>query len=169
MNIQSLKKYVLNCFLLTFPIMIWNIVLMKELPLNFQPEVFWKDIPAYLIYGENISRTIVFVLTLLMPLRISTTTQKKGLFLYIIGTVLYFSSWLALIYFPESNWSNHIIGFTAPAYTPLLWLTGIGLIGNSFYLNLPYKRWFFISVSAIFLIFHNYHTIIIYFRTHNGL
>lgn len=158
----------LNCFLLMCPI-VWNIVLTKKLPLNFQPAVFWKDVPPYLTYGENISRTIVFVLTILMPLRISTKTQKRGLLLYFIGTMLYFASWIALIYFPDSNWSNHIIGFTAPAYTPLLWLTGIGFIGNSFYQNLPYKRWFFISLSIIFLIFHNFHTIIIYLRTHNGV
>lgn len=166
MNIDTIKKYSLNCFLLTLPIMIWNIVLTKKLPQSFQPEIFWKDIPAYLTYGENISRAVVFMLTLLMPLRISTATQKKGLFLYIAGTIVYFASWLVLIYFPDSRWSNHMIGFMAPAYTPLLWLTGIGLIGNSFYFNLPYRRWFFISASIIFLLFHNLHTITIYFRTH---
>lgn len=148
--------------------MIWNITLTKELPLNYQSEVIWKDIPTYVTYGENISRTIVFMLTILMPLRISTSTQKKGLFLYFIGIAVYFASWIVLIYFPNSSWSNHIMGFMAPAYTPLLWLTGIALIGKSFYLNLPYRSWFFISVSIIFLVFHNFHTITIYFRTHNG-
>lgn len=166
MNIDSVKKYLLNCFLLTLPIMVWNILLTNKLPPAFQSEIFWKDIPTCLTYGENISRTIVFMLTLLMPLSISTSTQKNGLFLYIGGTILYFASWLALIYFPHSSWSNNIIGFMAPAYTPLLWLIGIGLIGNSFYFNLPYRRWFFILISIIFLIFHNFHVIKIYFRTH---
>ena len=166
MNVESLKKYSLNCFLLTLPIMIWNIVLTNKLPKEFQPAIFSKDIPALLTYAENISRTFVFILTLLMPLCISKLTQKRGLILYVGGTLLYFISWLVLIYFPDSRWSNNVFGFMAPAYTPLLWLTGIGLIGNSFYFNLPYRRWFFILTAIIFLVFHNFHTMTIYFRTH---
>jgi hypothetical protein len=59
-----------------------------------------------------------------------------------------------------------VFGFLAPAYTPLFWLIGIGLIGDSFYFNLSFKRWFFICSSIIFLLFHNTHTAIIYSRTH---
>jgi hypothetical protein len=166
MNIDIIKKYSTNCFLLTLPIMVWNIVLTNKLPKEFQSEIFWKDITVFLTYGENISRTIIFMLTLLMPMSILTNTQKKGFFLYIGGTVLYFASWLVLIYFPNCELSNNVLGFMAPAYTPLLWLLGIGLIGNSFYFNLPFRRWFFILTAIIFLIFHNFHTITIYFRTH---
>lgn len=166
MKIKTLKKYLLNCFLLTIPIMIWNIIFTSKLPQYYQPEIFWKDIPAWLKYSENISRILIFILTLLMPLNISTLTQKRGLILYIGGTLIYFASWLVLIYFPNSSWSNNILGFMAPAYTPLLWLTGIGFVGNSFCFNLPYKRWFFILIVIIFLILHNFHTMTIYFRTH---
>lgn len=146
--------------------MVWDSLLTDKLPKDFQSAIFWKDIPAFLTYGENISRAMVFMLTLLMPLSISTITQKKGLFFYVGGTMLYFVSWLTLIYFPHSGWSNNIFGFMAPAYTPLLWLIGIGLIGNSFYFNLPYRRCFFIFISIVFLMFHNFHAITIYFRTH---
>jgi hypothetical protein len=59
-----------------------------------------------------------------------------------------------------------MLGFMAPAYTPLLWLSGIGLIGNAFYFNLPYRRCLFIFTSLVFLSFHNFHTLTIYFRTH---
>jgi hypothetical protein len=166
MNLITVKKYSLNCFLLTLPILIWNMLLTNKLPKAFQPEIFRNDMPSFLTYGENVSRIIVFTLTFLMPLRILTNTQKKGLFLYIGGTLLYFASWLILIYFPDSGWSTSILGFMAPAYTPLLWLTGIGLIGNSFYFNLTYRRWLFIGTSLVFLTFHNFHTLIIYFRTH---
>lgn len=166
MNIYTIRKYSLNCFLFTLPIMVWNIVLTSKLPQEFQPEIFWKDIPPLLSYGENISRLVVFMLTLLMPLSISTETQKRGLFLYAGGTLLYFFSWIVLIVLPNSAWSKSLIGFTAPAYTPLVWLIGIGLIGNSFYFNLPFRRWFFISASILFLIFHNCHTVVIYFKTH---
>lgn len=99
-----------------------------------------------------------------MPLRVSTSLQKKGLVLYVIGTVVYFASWLLLILAPESAWSRSAIGFAAPAFTPALWLLGIGLIGDSLYFNVPYKRWMFIVVAAVFLILHNTHTLIVFFR-----
>ena len=166
MNLETIKKYSLNCFLWTLPIMAWNIALTNKLPKDFQPDIFWKDIPALLTYAENISRTLIFMLTLLMPLSISTFKQKRGLILYVGGTILYFISWLVLIYFPDSRWSSNVFGFMAPAYTPLLWLMGIEMIGNSFYFNLPYRRWFFILTAIIFLMFHNFHTMAIYFRTH---
>ena len=161
-----MKKYLLNCFLLMLPIIIWNVALTNRLPQEFQPEKFWNEIPAWLKYAENISRILLFILTILMPLSISTSTQKRGLILYIGGTTIYFASWLLLIFSPDSAWSNSIFGFMTPAYTPLLWLTGIGLIGDSFYFNLPYRRWFFILLSVVFLIFHNLHTLMIYLRIH---
>ncbi|WP_157585597.1 hypothetical protein [Runella zeae] len=166
MSLNTIKKYATNCFLLTIPIMIWNIVLTSKLPKDFQPEIFWKDIPTLLTYGENISRALVFMLTFLMPLRISTPTQKKGLYIYLGGVLLYFASWLVLILFPDSKWSNSTVGFTAPSYTPLIWLIGIGLIGDSFYFNWPFRRWFFVLISILFLLFHNFHAFTIYSRTH---
>jgi len=146
--------------------MAWNLVFSEKLPKEFQPEIFWKDIPAFLKYGENALRVLVLMLTFLMPLSIATLVQKKGVVLYVIGTLIYFASWYILINFPNIGWSQNIIGFTAPAFTPLIWLLGIGLLGNSFYFNLPFKRWYFISISILFLIFHNIHAIIIYTRTH---
>jgi len=166
MNVNSFKKYLNNCFLLTIPILVWNLIFTNQLPQAFQPEVMWNDIPVYITYGENILRTIVFMLTMLMPLRITTREQKIGLILYVAGTLIYFLSWLPLMYYPESNWSNHVIGFMAPAYTPVFWLIGIGIVGNAFYFRLPFKRWYFISVSILFLIFHNLHTFLIFNRIH---
>lgn len=166
MHVAIVSKYVLNCFLLTLPILLWNILLTEKLPHNYQPEVFWKDIPPFLMYAENGSRIAVFMLTLLMPLRISSATQKKGLLLYILGTLLYSASWLVLICYPDSSWSNSLMGFSAPACTPLLWLAGIAFIGRSYYFKWPYKSWHFISISALFLLFHIFHTVNIYFRMH---
>lgn len=166
MTSNSLLKYLLNCFLLTVPIMIWNLLLSEKLPAAFQPEVFWNDIPPLVTYGENASRIFLFMFTLLMPLRVSTPVQKRGLFLYVAGTVLYFVSWLLLIWFPDSSWSQSMAGFTAPAYTPLIWLVGIGLVADSFYFNRKYKPWYFISIAVLFLLFHNFHTITVFLRLH---
>ena len=49
------------------PIMIWNILFTEKLPQEYQPEVFWQEIPAWLKYAENISRILLFILTILMP------------------------------------------------------------------------------------------------------
>jgi len=166
MSFIPVQKYLLNCFVLTIPVLIWNIALTKILPKEYQPEIFWEKIPHKLTYGENIFRISVFLLALFMPISFSTIIQKEGLVIYLSGMILYLASWLLLIYSPNSKWSNSMFGFLAPAYTPLFWLIGIGLIGNSFYFNIPYRHWYFISISVIFLLFHNAHALTIYFRKH---
>lgn len=163
MKATKLYKYFFNCFVLTIPILIWNILLTDQLPKTTKSEMSLQNISPFLIYGENIVRIIVFTMMAFMPIQISDTTQKQGLLLFIFGTIIYFASWLVLIYYPDSLWSKSPLGILSPAYTPALWLIGIGLIGNSFYFNLPYKRWIFMSLSIIFLVFHNIHTYKIYF------
>jgi hypothetical protein len=150
MNFENFKKYVFTCFLLTIPILLWDYLFTDRLPKAFQPESFWKDIPSFIAHIENISRLIMFVFISFMPIKIVTPIQKKGLVLYVIGTLLYFASWLILMYFPNSVWSKSMFGLLAPAYTPLIWLIGIGLIGNSFYFNIPFKRWLYFLVVIIF-------------------
>lgn len=164
-----IKKYLGNCFILILPILIWNILLTDHLPRAYQPEVFSKDIPSFLMFGEQISRIIIFLLAFLMPLHISRSNrgQRLGLYIYIVGVLLYFASWIMLIGLPNSAWSNSMVGFSAPAITPALWLAGIGLIGNSFYFNLPFRRWPFMFISAIFLFFHISHTIGVYYTIHS--
>ena len=70
----------------------------------------------------------MIALAVFMPLRISTQRQKTGLVIYIVGAILYILSWVPLILFPQSAWSTSLIGFSAMAYTPLVWLIGIGLV-----------------------------------------
>jgi hypothetical protein len=130
MKLNKFRYYFANCFLLVLPILVWNIGLQSKLPVIFQQETVWKNSIFLLTIGETISRSTVFALTLLMPLRISTRRQKAGLLMYLGGVVLYFISWLVLIYLLGSAWSMSLVGFSAPAYMPLLWLTGIGLIGD---------------------------------------
>lgn len=164
MNAASIFKYIFNCFLLTLPVMAWDLLFTDKLPSAYQPETFQSDIPVFLTHAENISRICVFVLTVCMPLRFKTPLQKKGLVVYITGLLLYFASWLALMYFPGSSWSSSAAGFMAPAYTPLCWLLGIALIGGDSYFNLRFYRVIFISISVLFLVFHNVHAWLVYCR-----
>jgi hypothetical protein len=144
--------------------MVWNGLFSSKLPRSYSTEVFDKDIPAFLSAGENVFRLFVFILPLLMPLKVETETQKLGLSLYIIGTVVYFLSWLAQIYIPQSAWSLSAFGFLAPAYTPLIWLTGIGFIGSTLYFASPYQSWMYIALATVFVSFHLSHATTIYFR-----
>ena len=105
MKTTFITDYLLNCMLLLLPIMAWNGIFPSKLPWAYATEIFDKDIPAFLSYGENIFRLFVFTLPLLMPLNIETQSQKLGLFIYIAGTVIYFLSWLAQMYFSQSVWS----------------------------------------------------------------
>ncbi|MDR6733385.1 uncharacterized membrane protein (DUF485 family) [Sphingobacterium sp. 2149] len=159
-NISS--NYNVNCFLLFLPILIWNVCLGGQLPQNYQPEVFSKATPSFLIYGENISKFILFAISFLMPLRIRSKKQKIGFYIYIFGLLLYFLSWILLISFPDDWWSTSFIGFSAPAFTPAIWLLGISFIGSSFYLHIPFHRFTFILFSTVFLFFHIAHTVIVF-------
>lgn len=125
MKTASLTNYLLNCLLLLLPIMAWNLSFASKLPWAYSEEVFSKNIPSFITIGENVFRLIVFIFPILMLLRIETQSQKLGLWLYIVGTAIYFISWLAQIYFPHNAWSLSVWGFLAPAYTPLIWLIGI--------------------------------------------
>jgi hypothetical protein len=150
--------------LLLLPIMAWNLILTKKLPQAYSAEIFEKDIPAFIVNGENVSRLIVFILPLLMPFHIETQTQILGWWLYIAGTILYFFSWLVQIYYPQSAWSLSAFGFLAPAYTPLIWLIGIGLIGNTLYFSFPYRSWMYIFTAIVFIGFHLSHAATAYLR-----
>jgi len=165
MNKATILKYVLNCFLF-FVLPLLMMVFGNRLPPPLLFENFSKGIPPVIEYGETIFRYAVMILAVFMPLQISTPRQKVGLAIYIVGVILYVLSWVPLILFPQSAWSTSWIGFSAMAYTPLIWLIGIGLVGDSFYFPIPYKPWYYILLSTVFVIFHMAHTILVYVRTY---
>src|SRR5208283_283913 len=102
---KNILSYLLNCFLLIIPILLWKVLFASSLPKGYALEFFWKDIPPYIGTVENVLRLMVILLPLLMPLGIKSESQKIGLAIFVIGVLLYFSSWLVQIYFPESAWS----------------------------------------------------------------
>jgi len=165
MNISKNVSYLYSCFWLLVPILVFNLIYAHQLPAAFQMEIFWKDIPKQISLPENILRGFVMVLPVFMRLRVSTPGQKLGLRLYLAGLLLYFASWAVLIVLPQCAWSMSAVGFLAPAYTPIVWLAGIGMIGNELlFAKIPIKPWIYWTLSTMFLIFHNWHTAIVYFR-----
>jgi hypothetical protein len=163
-KMSIINKISSNGFVPIIPILVWNILFTSKLPPAFSPESFNRDIPLTIVIGENIFRSIVFLLPIFFRINLSSSIGKIGFFVFSIGTVLYFLSWLILIYFPDSGWSRSLFGFAAPAYTPLIWLVGLSLMADSYYFNIPFSKWHFILPSLGFFIFHLLHTFHVFKR-----
>jgi hypothetical protein len=151
-----------NGLLLTIPPLFFNLLFAGSLPSAFSPEIFDKDIPMFITYGENIFRAFVFLFPIFMVLKLQTPRQKTGLRIYLIGIAIYFASWLVLIYTPESAWSTSLLGFLAPAYTPFIWLLGMSMIGDRTCLKIPYRWWVYLIGVVFFLAFHVSHVFIVF-------
>jgi hypothetical protein len=154
-------KYFLNCFLMLIPIFVWNGYFFDVLPEKYTNDN-WNDIPLIIAYGENVFRFFIFVSPVFMVLSFKTRSQKFGLALYVLGTILYFSSWAAHIYFPETAWSQSLLGFMAPAYTTIIWLIGIGLIGRHSFFRIPHISRYYIIASICFVIIHSLHPYLVF-------
>lgn len=162
LNRESLFRYLRNCFILLIPIIIWNVAFTDLLPESFKGDNFNSGIPAFIIWIENFTRLLVFALPAFMPLTIFYKYQKFGLAFYFIGTFLYFLSWRPLILYPDGVWSSSLIGYLAPAITPIIFLVGVGLIGHRLFFNVKYKKVTYILISTVFVIFHAVHVVMAY-------
>ncbi len=145
MNIQFAW---LNCFLLILPLLVWNIYLGPKI--TDQRIISDTHSPKWLLIAENGTRLLVFAFPLLLPLQLKDVWSKAGLGVYFIGTLVYFASWLPLMFAPNSAWSNSIAGLLAPRLTPYLSFLGIAFIGSS---------WLYGLLAAVFILFHSLHGI----------
>jgi len=138
----------INCLWLLVPLLVWNTVLAPKITL----EQINSDAhsPAWLLMAENITRIVVFAFPLLLPLRIQDGSSKTGLGIYVLGTLIYFASWIPIIWMPDSPWSQSAVGLLAPRLTPFLSFLGMALIGHS----IPY-----VVISALFISLHTWHGI----------
>ncbi len=166
MSNPLIRKYLISCGLLLFPIFIWNAVFVRFLPPAFAQSEFWRDIPYLLGATENSLRLLTFTLPFLMPLEVSSTKQRTGLVIFIIGNLLYFASWLALIAAPNSLWSQSALGFLAPSYTPALWFIGLALLSRQLFWGSIYRWWMYLALSGLFLVAHISHAVIVYARNY---
>ncbi len=157
-------RFVASCGLLILPILLWNVAFTRYLPPALGPAEFWRDIPPVVAYGENAFRVAVVVLPFLMPLDLSTAARRRELWFFVAGMLVYFAAWIPLMLAPHSPWSTSWFGFLAPAYTPFLWLAGIGLVGRKLYWRLPYRPWVYLALGTAFVAFHVTHAAIVYAR-----
>jgi hypothetical protein len=150
-------RYILNGFLLFIPLLVFDAAFASRLPAAYQAAC-WDDVPALVTVPEGALRVGTMLLALLLPISVAGPVQLSGAALYVVGLAAYGMAWAAQILFPRSSWSTGTAGFLAPAFTPALWLTGIGLIG--FRPLIPHIRalpWIFLATAAVFLAFHNVH------------
>lgn len=163
-----LRKTMTNGYILIIPIIIWNISFLSYLPSSYSPSNFNSDIPLWIIVGENLFRTVLFVFPLFLQINIKKSFENRGLITYLFGVVIYFSSWLAIIIYPTSAWSSSILGFTAPAYTPVIWILGLSMMVDSYYFKFKfnYSKWHFLLPSMSLIVFHISHAIYVHNRTY---
>jgi len=143
------RLQLLNCFWLLLPVFAWNAIFASRLP----QEGFKSDagVPRSILLLEQLLRIGVFTLPVLLPLGWEDQGSRAGLTLYVLGLLVYFASWLPLIYLPAGAWSKSAMGLLAPAYTPILWLAGIALAGGS---------WPYALLSLLFVSVHVHHNIL---------
>ena len=137
-----------NCFWLLVPLLIWNIALGSKITLD--AVLSDANSPAWLLFTENVTRILVFIFPILLPFRVQDNLSKTGLGIYLVGTLIYFATWIPLILAPGSAWSQSPAGLLAPRLTPFLPFLGIAQIGHS----VTYA-----GISIVFILLHTWHGI----------
>jgi hypothetical protein len=157
-----------NGFWLTLPPLLLSLGLMRFLPTALTAEQFNQGMPQLLLIGENTMRIVMFALPAFFSIDLSTPLQRTGLIIYVLGVVLYSLSYLTQNFLPASAWSTSLIGFASTAYTNVIWLIGLGLLGEKFYFpdGLRYRPVYFIVPAVLFICLHVAHTVLYFQRTH---
>ena len=126
---MKIELHLLNCLWLILPLLAWNLVLGPRI--TQVAIISDSHSPKWLLIAENIARILVFALPVLIPLPIGadwrSALPKIGLAVNILGTLIYFASWLPLLFAQASAWSNSPAGLLAPRLTPYFSFLGIAL------------------------------------------
>jgi len=141
---------VVNCFLLVIPVLLWNALFSDKLP-----EGYFSDarVPRVIVNLEKTLRLLVLGFPILLPLQVDDLYGTAGLAVYVVGLVSYCASWVMQMYNRETRWSQSAIGILAPAYTVLIWMVGIALIGHSGVYAL---------LAVVFTFIHTWHKVMVF-------
>ncbi len=139
-----------NAFVLIVIPLIFNLIWIKKLPAVYSDDA---QVSKWILWLERAFRLTAFFYPLLLPFHLNTPNQITGLAIYSFGLCLYLFSWLIQVYSAESEWSQSLWGFLAPAYMPLIWLSGIAIIAGS---------WCYEIIVLFFSGIHVYHNWLIY-------
>ncbi len=151
-----------NGLLLIAPAILISLVLWPYLPKVFSQQAFDEGIPVSLLTCENLLRMIVFFCPVLL---ISNLTNKAGWIVYGTGIILYILSYLIQIYLSNTGFGQSVIAFTAPAWTTIIWFTGIGILCSQSYLPVKKLNYAYIALSVLFTVIHTSHAVLVFLRT----
>jgi len=150
-------KYINNCFLFYIPILLFNILFFKKLPSHYL-----KNISHPIVIMETITRIIIIAFSIIMAINIKNKIEKTGLIMYIIGIIIYFTSYFIEIYASDTLFGRKLIFILAPYWTSVIWLMGIGLVGNRLFINIPYHFIAYLILSVVFAAIHTIHGYLCY-------
>jgi len=149
--------FINTCFLFFIPIIIFNVIFTKYLPV-----FYLKKIKHPIVTIETIARIITIASSVIMAIKLDNKIGKAGLIVYIIGILIYFCSYFIVIKIPSISFHNNFIVLLSPYWTSVIWLIGIGLLGNKLFINIPYHYTAYIIISIVFAIIHSIHGYICY-------
>jgi hypothetical protein len=136
-----------NCLWLIVPVLLWNWAFASRLPAAYSSDA---RVPQLALHLETVLRIAVLGLPVLLPLRLGDLHSRLGWLLYAVGLLCYFASWMMQMGHQDTGWSRSAFGVLAPAYTPLIWLAGIALIGRS-------AGYFWLALA--FTVIHTWHNV----------
>ncbi|MGH1347565.1 MAG: hypothetical protein ACRBN8_38770 [Nannocystales bacterium] len=139
-----------------------SLALWSALPPAYAPENFGAGIPTWLSLSENVFRVLVFATPGALLVGASSRVQRLGWGLYSIGLALYLASYVLLAIWPDGAWAGSALGFTAPAWTPALWLIGVALICQDSWVNARWIWWLYLGPVAAFLGLHVGHAALVW-------
>jgi len=158
MNRSKIIQYLYrNCFLLFIPVILFDIAFTKYLP-----ELYFKNIPHIIVPIETAVRIILISLSAIMKINTQNRKGKIGVLIYITGLILYFVSYFVLINYADVVIGKNMILQLSGYWTAMIWLIGIGLIGNRSFVKVPYHYTFYIILSILFGIMHTYYGYILF-------
>ncbi len=97
------KTHILkNGVWLTLPPLLLSLGLMAVLPNALTPAQFNEGIPGALLSTEGAALIVVFDMPAFFSVGLSTSTQKRGLILYLAGVALYCLSYGTQNFLPKS-------------------------------------------------------------------
>ena len=158
MNKPKIIQYLYsNCFLLFIPVILFDILFTKYLP-----ELYLKNISHTIVPIETAVRILLIALSSIMKINIQNRKGKIGVLIYITGLFLYFVSYFVLINHADAVVGKNMILHLSGYWTAMIWLIGIGLIGNRLFVKIPYHYSLYIILSILFGMMHTYYGYILF-------
>lgn len=161
---HKIKYYLINCFILLIPVIIWNILFRSYLPEPYLMEPSGKLFPSILKWIEVILTILILAVPFFLRLKVKNKLQQLGLIIYFIGVIVYIFAWRPIILYPNGDWSNSLVGYISLSITPVIFLTGIGMIGEKLVFNITYHRSIYILLSIILVFLKTSYAILVYYN-----